>query len=321
MRMKTLRHILPLLPLALLAACSNDLVLPDTPAGTPDGAGITTITAYAPGAGQAATRTTLGPQDDNGSYPVLWNDGDAIAVKPIGEETNTYWKFTTAIADGGTAASAEFALDDGEEMPTSSYGYCAFYPHGICNEIKTYVESKNVTFVYTVPSEQTAVAGSFESGINPTFAYTTDLEKGLKFMALNTLLKFRLKGEVVSELASVKLEVASKNARVSGKMDFQFTMQDDESLKFSCSSSYNDFSYSYITLVPEADEMFQEGMDYYMVIGLEIISAFRYEGFTLTFTKQDGTAFIKSGGAISSSNSLGRIINLGEIDLNGASWQ
>lgn len=66
MRMKTLRHLLPLLPLALLAACSNDQVLPDD---LPADAGITTVIAYAPGAGQPATRTTLGPQSEDGSYP------------------------------------------------------------------------------------------------------------------------------------------------------------------------------------------------------------------------------------------------------------
>lgn len=43
--MKTLRHLLPLLPLALLAACSNDQVLPDD---LPADAGITTVIAYAP---------------------------------------------------------------------------------------------------------------------------------------------------------------------------------------------------------------------------------------------------------------------------------
>lgn len=311
MRMKTLRHLLPLLPLALLAACSNDQVLPDD---QPADAGITTVIAYAPGAGQPATRTTLGPQSE-GSYPVLWNDGDAIAIQPYGaEKAGQHKKFTTTIA-GGTAAFAEFTLAAGEgDIETSPEGYFAFYPCESLITITTY-SFNQIDFKYTVPSEQTAVAGSFQSGINPTIAYAKDLKDGLYFTPLNVLVKFSLKGDVVPRLKSVKLESESRPAYLSGEATTIVRFNQESGSWAPVGSGDNNTSKSYVTLVA-GDEPFQENTDYYMVLHN---SQSNLQRFTLTFTDGSGKRYVKTGYGISNLD-MGLIANLGEIDLTDATF-
>lgn len=313
MRMKTLRHLLPLLPLALLAACSNDQVLPDD---QPADAGITTVIAYAPGAGQPATRTTLGPQSEDGSYPVLWNDGDAIAIQPYGEEkAGQHKKFTTTIA-GGTAAFAEFTLAAGEgDIETSLEGYFAFYPCDRLITITTYSFGQ-IEFKYTVPSEQKAVAGSFQSGINPTIAYAKDLNDGLYFTPLNVLVKFSLKGDVVPGLKSVKLESKDTPAYLSGEANTSVSFDQESGSWAPVGSGDNYTSEPYVTLVA-GDEPFQANTDYYMV--LHNSQSNWQRDFTLTFTDGSGKTYVKNGYGISSLY-MGLIVNLGEIDLSNATF-
>lgn len=313
MRMKTLRHLLPLLPLALLAACSNDQVLPDD---QPADAGITTVIAYAPGAGQPATRTTLGPQSEDGSYPVLWNDGDAIAIQPYGEyKAGQHKKFTTTIA-GGTAAFAEFTLAAGEgDIETSPEGYFAFYPCDSLITITTY-SFNQIDFKYTVPSEQKAVAGSFQSGINPTIAYAKDLNDGLYFTPLNVLVKFSLKGDVVPGLKSVKLKSESSPAYLSGEAT-TIVRFNQESGSWAPVGSGEDYkSKPYVTLVA-GDVPFQEDKDYYMV--LHNSESNLQKNFTLTFTDGSDKTYVKKGYGISNLD-MGLIVNLGEIDLTDATF-
>lgn len=311
MRMKTLRHLLPLLPLALLAACSNDQVLPDD---QPADAGITTVIAYAPGAGQPATRTTLGPQGEDGSYPVLWNDGDAIAIQPYGEDkAGPHKKFTTTIA-GGTAAFAEFTLAAGEgDIETSPEGYFAFYPCDRLITITTYSFTQ-IDFKYTVPSEQTAVAGSFQSGINPTIAYAKDLKDGLYFTPLNVLVKFSLKGDVVPGLKSVKLKSENSPAYLSGEATASMKLNQESGSWVPVGSGDNYQSAPYVTLVA-GDEPFQANTDYYMVLHNSQSNLQR--DFTLTFTDESDKTYVKKGYGISSFY-MGLIVNLGEIDLSNA---
>ena len=310
MRMKTLRH---LLPLALLAACSNDQVLPDD---QPADAGITTVIAYAPGAGQPATRTTLGPQSEDGSYPVLWNDGDAIAIQPYGEyKAGQHKKFTTTIA-GGTAAFAEFTLAAGEgDIETSPEGYFAFYPYDRLITITTYSFGQ-IEFKYTVPSEQTAVAGSFQSGINPTIAYAKDLKDGLYFTPLNVLVKFSLKGDVVPRLKSVKLKSENSPAYLSGEANTSVSFNQESGSWAPVGSGDNYKSEPYVTLVA-GDEPFQANTDYYMVLHNSQSNLQR--DFTLTFTDESDKTYVKKGYGISNLD-MGLIVNLGEIDLTDATF-
>lgn len=312
MRMKTLRHLLPLLPLALLAACSNDQVLPDD---QPADAGITTVIAYAPGAGQPATRTTLGPKGEDGSYPVLWNDGDAIAIQPYGEyKAGQHKKFTTTIA-GGTAAFAEFTLAAGEgDIETSRDGYFAFYPYESLITITTY-DFGQIEFKYTVPSEQKAVAGSFQSGINPTIAYAKDLNDGLYFTPLNVLVKFSLKGDVVPRLKSVKLKSESSSAFLSGEATANVALNQESGSWAPGNVGDNNNSKPYVTLVA-GDEPFQKNKDYYMVLHN---SQSNWQRFTLTFTDGSGNTYVKNGYGISNLD-MGLIVNLGEIDLTDATF-
>ena len=247
---------------------------------------------------------------------MLWNDGDAIAIQPYGEEkAGQHKKFTTTIA-GGTAAFAEFTLAAGEgDIETSLEGYFAFYPCDRLITITTYSFGQ-IEFKYTVPSEQKAVAGSFQSGINPTIAYAKDLNDGLYFTPLNVLVKFSLKGDVVPRLKSVKLKSESSPDYLSGEANTSVSFDQESGSWAPVGSGDNYKSEPYVTLVA-GDEPFQANTDYYMVLHNSQSNLQR--DFTLTFTDGSGNTYVKNGYGISNLY-MGLIVNLGEIDLTDATF-
>ena len=73
---------------------------------------------------------------------------------------------------------------------------------------------------------------------------------------------------------------------------------------------------------------FTTGTDYYFVVAPSVdieryAPAALKNGFSLTFTRQDGTSFTKtaSGGIGDTNLASGMILDLGAIDLSGATYQ
>ena len=300
--MKRPRHILlasSLLTL-LAAACSKDDLVPEATQPTDGADGLVEMTFTATAA--PATRTTLGEKGADGEYPVLWKSGDEIVVMPAytadeGFEKSELeaMKFTTSI-EGGTAARATFT---GRTQPSEN-GYIAFYP---ADKLVEYSGQYLNYFVdFTIPTEQRAIAGNFESGIAPAYAKADQEGGDLEFNPMCGLVKFSLAGDV-GNIKSVRFEAGGQ------------VLSGTYSCNLWLSTSYitgSESSKSHVILTGP----FVAREDYYMVVAPCSLSG----GFSFTFTRNDGSIHVKSG-KIEDDYISGRYMgNFGTIDLSDATF-
>ena len=297
--MKRPRHILlasSLLTL-LAAACSKDDLVPEATQPTDGADGLVEMTFTATAA--PATRTTLGEKGANGKYPVLWTSGDEIVVMPaygrFDKSELEEMKFTTSI-EGGTAATATFT---GSTRPSENK-YIAFYP---ADKLVEYSGQDLNYFVdITIPTEQRATAGNFESGIAPAYAITDQEGGDLEFEPMCGLVKFSLAG-YVDKIKSVRFEAGGQILSGTYICNLWF------------STSYitgSESSERHVTLTGpfEAEE------DYYMVVAPCSLSG----GFSFTFTRNDDSIHVKSGKIKGGYIYSGDMGNFGTIDLSDATF-
>ena len=297
--MKRPRHILlasSLLTL-LAAACSKDDLVPEATQPTDGADGLVEMTFTATAA--PATRTTLGEKGANGEYPVLWTSGDEIVVMPaygrFDKSELEEMKFTTSI-EGGMAATATFT---GRTQPSEN-GYIAFYP---ADKLVEYSGQYLNYFVdFTIPTEQRAIAGNFESGIAPAYAKADQEGGDLEFEPMCGLVKFSLVGDV-DKIKSVRFEAGGQV--LSGTYSCNLWLSTSYITGFESSKSH------VILTGP-----FVAGKDYYMVVAPCSLSG----GFSFTFTRNDGSIHVKSG-KIKDGYISGRYMgNFGTIDLSDATF-
>lgn len=298
--MKRPRHILlasSLLTL-LAAACSKDDLVPEATQPTDGADGLVEMTFTATAA--PATRTTLGEKGADEEYPVLWTSGDEIVVMPaygrFDKSGLEEMKFTTSI-EGGTAATATFT---GRTQPSEN-GYIAFYP---ADKLVEYSGHEYNYFVdFTIPTEQRAIAGNFESGIAPAYAKADQEGGDLEFEPMCGLVKFSLAGDV-GNIKSVRFEAGGQV--LSGT--YSCNLYSNNTVDITGSES----SERHVILT----RPFVAGKDYYMVVAPCSLSG----GFSFTFTRDDGSIHVKSGKIKGGYISSGDMGNFGTIDLSDATF-
>lgn len=304
-----MKHLFGALPLTALAlsftACGNDETFGE-PETTPAGNQVTmTFTANAP-APAADTRTSLveGTQ-------VYWTPGDVIGVYSCTSEGYTAQTlgspFTTSLeADAPTASFTGTAEADAQQYiavyPQDMFAYCMW-------------SSEMTALYFTLPPVQQAVAGGFATGLNPSLATTADMGGALTFKNLCALVKFRISGGDADKLKSVTLTDLGGTG-LSGIMTYMNAP--------SMAMEFVVAVVPYVTLTGP----FTTGTDYYFVAAPSVNTdnyapAALKNGFSLTFTRQDGTSFVKaaSGGIGDTNLTAGTILKLGSIDLSGATYQ
>ena len=296
--MKRPRHILlasSLLTL-LAAACSKDDLVPEATQPTDGADGLVEMTFTATAA--PATRTTLGEKGADEEYPVLWTSGDEIVVMPaygrFDKSELEEMKFTTSI-EGGTAARATFT---GRTQPSENE-YIAFYPADKLVEYSG--QYLNYVVDFTIPTEQRAIAGNFESGIAPAYAKADQEGGDLEFEPMCGLVKFSLAGDV-DKIKSVRFEVGGQV--LSGTYSRNLWVYTHPSNSMG--------SESHVILTGP----FVEGKDYYMVVAPCSLSG----GFSFTFTRDDGLIHVKSGKIEDGYIYSGDMGNFGTIDLSDATF-
>jgi|GEM_PF-1411303 len=297
--MKRPRHILlasSLLTL-LAAACSKDDLVPEATQPTDGADGLVEMTFTATAA--PATRTTLGEKGADGEYPVLWTSGDEIVVMPaygrFEKSELEEMKFTTSI-EGGTAARATFT---GRTQPSEN-GYIAFYPADKLVEYSGQEFNYNIDF--TLPTEQQAIAGNFESGIAPAYVKPKRGSVDLEFKPMCGLVKFSLAGDV-GKIESVRFEAGGQI--LSGTYSCNLWFGTSDITGFESSESH------VILTGP-----FVAGKDYYMVVAPCSLSG----GFSFTFTRNDGSIHVKSGKIEDGYIYSWDMENFGTIDLSDATF-
>lgn len=218
-------------------SCDKSETLPDNSAN-----GKITLSAII---NNSATKTSLGALED-GEYPVLWSEGDAIAVV----NNNQTFTFTLKEGEGGKTKGIFELADGAAESFDPQKEIKAFYP-----DIDG-VYYNGTAIICDVPQQQTFVAGSFGNGAMPMAAYRAEgSTTALSFDNLFGVLKLQLKGaagETVTSIAVTSDKVLNGAANVFiGASDNSITLSasDDEykTMTLDCGTDGKELSTENIT--------------------------------------------------------------------------
>ncbi|WP_307768570.1 leucine-rich repeat domain-containing protein [uncultured Bacteroides sp.] len=221
-------------------------------------------------AGTPQSRTAL----DGDGKNVKWVKGDAIAIYD-GTETN---EFTTQ----NEGASATFS---GTARQVESY--TAFYPYANVTE----VTSGKITF--SLPGEQTAVSGSFASGLVPSWAQTAEGSTSLQFQNLSALVKFTVGDGMAGEGTFILRGV--KGESLAGTMTY--TIGESTQAEVSADAPLNEI---------KLKGTFEAGKTYYFTVAPAALT----EGLSLFYVNSEGTAF-RRGGNKAVTLEAGKVLDLG----------
>ena len=254
----------------LLAACGNEEILENNESGS-TGKVHMTFTA-----GMPQTRTSLGED----GHAVNWTQGDLVAIY---DGTETICKFEATEVSGSTATLK------GEAAETDTY--TAFYPYTDDGTLTL----DNTAITFTLPATQTATAGGFANGLNPSWAQATGGSKNLEFQNLCALAKFTVDAEGVTE---VTLTANQESDALAGGLTYTIA---DGTLTATGSASRS------VTLTGT----FTKGEEYYFVVAPGTLTG----GITLNYMGEGGKTYVKTT-TKQVTFTAGKITNLGALDAN-----
>ena len=291
MAMKAKGYLFCLAALAAVA-CSREAVIPE-PESEPE--------LYTIRAGFAAedpgTRSRLDFRETTAK--VLWTAGDSFKMIRMNESNYSSATYTTQDDGVEQAVFTSSKTLTGSEF-TSGYP-ASVYRVGRLGE-------RGCILITPVPSEQQAVPGGIEEGLNRAAAYSTSSDADLKFHNMLSVIRFRVDGDCVSTLASVTFDAGT-------------TVAGDASVYFVNGEPVIDFSknWSNPTVARAASVTltgpFTAGQDYCMVL----VPADLPAGFNMMFRNTEGKVIYKhSSKALTLARS--RIVDFGTIHL-GDSWE
>lgn len=254
----------------LLAACGNEEIIENNESGS-TGKVHMTFTA-----GMPQTRTSLGED----GHAVNWTQGDLVAIY---DGTETICKFEATEVSGSTATL------EGEAAETDTY--TAFYTYTDDGTLTL----DNTAITFTLPATQTAVAGGFAEGLNPSWAQATDGSKNLTFHNLCALAKFTVDAEGVTE---VTLTANQESDALAGGLTYTIA---DGTLAATGSASRS------VTLTGT----FTRGEEYYFVVAPGTLTG----GITLNYMDEGGKTYVKTTQS-EVTFTAGKITYLGVLDAN-----
>ena len=253
----------------LLAACGNEEIIENNESGS-TGKVHMTFTAGTP-----QTRTSLAED----GRAVNWTQGDLVAIY---DGTETICKFEATEVEGSTATLK------GEAAETDTY--TAFYPYTDDGTLTL----DNTAITFTLPATQTATAGGFAEGLNPSWAQATDGSKNLTFRNLCALAKFTVDADGVTE---VTLTANNTGDALSGGLTYTIA---DDALTATGSASRS------VTLTGT----FTRGEEYYFVVAPGTLTG----GITLNYMGEGGKTYVKTTQKEVTFNA-GKITYLGALDI------
>ena len=229
---------------------------------------------------------------------VLWTAGDSFKMIQM---TGTGYRSATYTTEDDGVDKASFTTNktlDGADFTSA-------YPASACRvgrrgEMGCYL-------ITPIPSQQKAVAGGLEEGLNRAAAWSDRQDADLHFHNLLSFIRFRVDGASVSSLSSVTFEAGT-------------TVAGDATVWFEDGIPHIDFSKKWNTVTVERSTSitlngpFAEGQDYCIALAPTYLK----DGFTMTFRDEPGNELV-----MESSKSLllsrSRMVDFGTIHL-GDSW-
>ena len=269
--MKTFPSIL-LLACASLGLLSCTRSFPEETVAPPDAEEILYVTAgFEDGDGEApGTRTALSLNEAGTNASVLWTRGDRFQVM-VRTGSNTWRSYNYTTNDTGPVATFSGSA------PSGGGPYFCVYPTSRAHGVVGLDGVSDPVLIASIPSQQTAVAGGIESGLNVSVAYTTDMSAHLSFRNVLSYIRFRLSGAATASVVSVKLDT---DRTIAGDATIYGTPSGGADARFDINwSSTFETRSSEITLTGP----FETGQDYF--IALTPVSL---NGFSLVFEDADG---------------------------------
>lgn len=269
--MKTTCNILILAATLLLAACNQENILENKDNGSEAGQRVPmTFTA-----GTAQTRTALG---DDG-MAVNWTLNDKVAIWD-GTYKN---EFTATTVDGSNATLKGEAAE--------SETYTAFYPYAAVTDIT------HDAITFTLPAEQTATAGGFAEGLNPSWAQATGGSNQLQFHNLCALVKFTVGDDMAGE-GTFTLKEANATKALAGQLTYTIGGDDEASVGSNASAEV------------KLSGTFEAGKTYYFVVAPATLE----DGLSLFYKGSEGATYRRAG-ASSVIFEAGTVTDLGTLTL------
>lgn len=141
------------------------------------------------------TRTCLGEDLSNETYPLLWEKGDRIIIAPSGKPANSYYE--TQSQNNDVAEFRFISGLEGNEMPPENTALTALYPA----DAYKFTDGKHTI---NIPENQTYRKSNISSGTMPMIAGATSRE--LSFQNVCGILKLRMNTlEQDIRLSSIKV--------------------------------------------------------------------------------------------------------------------
>lgn len=293
MKFKQFLGVFPLFAMALtLGACDNDEILNSE---SENGwVGERVPMSFTATADASQTRTVLA-----NTVKVAWQKGDEISILPLNAEGESGGndKFVTQ----DNSFTATFSGSTGEYAT----GYIALYPYqegvtGRYNQNRNRPELSKLS----LPSEQVAVAGTFNPAYNLSAAYAQQGGSALSFQNLCGLVKFRMAGPEVEKVAKVTLTTLGTKILAANP----FTVGFSATSYLLIANAGAETSQSITLKAPE--EGFKANADYYFVI---LVPGGADEQISLTFIDADGRELLKKTSAEAVPLKPNEIMNLGEF--------
>lgn len=195
--MKTIRFISVLSVAAVFASCAKE----ETPIIEKSQISVISATIEQP-TEENVTKTALGSLETGKGYPINWSTDDAIAVSS--QEGKVVSLYTLEAGYAGRVSG----IFTGGSLTGSVYAY---YPYSHVKAVD------NATYSVIIPTKQTYVDGStFANCAMPMYASATDIEDGLRFKPLMSVLKLQLTGSDVS-VSKIFVSAAAHSTMLSGR--------------------------------------------------------------------------------------------------------
>lgn len=141
----------------------------------------------------SVTKTSLGDKV-NGQYPVLWSDGDQIAVF----QGDAIFKFDLIEGDGTTTGVFKLDRNSSVEVEFSeNESYTAIYPYSAIKE--------NGNLIYEAPAIQQYIDNSFATGVSPMYAYNGNSASVMTFSNIFSILKLNIKGVAGEKVQKIQV--------------------------------------------------------------------------------------------------------------------
>ena len=233
----------------------------------------------------ADTKAVLGT-NEAGRSQSMWENGDKITI----HNGVKGYDFTTSAEDGSSVADFVY---EGSDF-TSDNGVIAVYPAGDYT-----VDMDKRTVMIVIPTQQEAVAGTYDGNAVPSVAYS--LDNSLYFRNMGGLIKFRMNMDGVSAV-----RFSANGSIITGSYYARFDESGD--IYYDYIPDIPEYNLDYALLSAPSGETLQKGSTYYISVMPN-----GYPGFNIEFLGADEQVVFSK--AYNGNISIGRnkILNLGSI--------